>query len=87
MTFEVVMAQFQCMDASLDTLITELYQVNTHVGCIARWQACLGGFVESPSPSLEASEDEDNDGDFGSDVDANTNEDASSSGDDEMTAS
>ena len=31
-----VMVQLQRMDARLDTLSTELYQVNVHVGCIAR---------------------------------------------------
>ena len=31
-----VMAQLQHMDAHLDTLSTELYQVNVHVACIAR---------------------------------------------------
>ena len=60
------------MDAHLDTLSTELYQVNTCVGRIARWQAHLGGFVESPSPPPEASKDneasEDND-DFDNDDD------------------
>ena len=40
--------------------------------------ARLGGFVASPSPSLEASEDE---------ADYDEDEDASSFGDDEMTAS
>ena len=30
------MAQLQRMDARLDTLSTELYQVNVHVGRIAR---------------------------------------------------
>ena len=30
-----VMAQLQRMDTRLDTLSTELYQVNVHVGCIA----------------------------------------------------
>ena len=30
-----IMAQLQCMDARLDTLSTELYQVNVHVGRIA----------------------------------------------------
>ena len=34
--------------------------MNTCVGRIARWQAHLGGFVESPSPPPEASEDDDN---------------------------
>ena len=76
-TLEAVMAQLQCMDARLDTLTTELYQVNTHVGRIAWRQAHLGGFVASPSPSLKASEDEDVD---------DEDEDASSFGDDETTS-
>ena len=59
-TFDAVIAQFQCMDAHLDTLTIEMCQVNTCVGRIARWQAHLGGFVESPSPPPEASEDDDN---------------------------
>ena len=83
-TLEVVMAQLQHMDACLDTFTSELYQVNTHVGHIARWQARLGGFVASPFPSLEASEDEDDDDGFGDDDD---DEDASSSSDEEMTTS
>ena len=58
-TFDVIMAQLQCMDAHLDALTTMMYQVNTRVGCIARQLACLGGFVESPSPPPEASEDDD----------------------------
>ena len=32
-----VIAQLQRMDACLDTLSTELYQVNVRVGRIARW--------------------------------------------------
>ena len=35
MTLGDVMAQLQRMDARLDTLSTELYQVNVYVGCIA----------------------------------------------------
>ena len=31
-----ILAQLQCMDARLDTLFTELYQVNIRVGCIAQ---------------------------------------------------
>ena len=31
-----IMVQLQRMDASLDTLSTELYQVNVHVGHIAQ---------------------------------------------------
>ena len=41
------------MDARLYTLNDELCQVNTYVGCIARQQAHLGGFVESLTPSPE----------------------------------
>ena len=80
------MAQFQRMDARLDTLIDELFQVNTHVGRIAKWQACLGGFMESLSPppevfeDNEASEDDDSDDD-----DDDKDGDASSSSVDEMS--
>ena len=81
------MAQLQRMDVHLDTLFAELYQVNTCVGRITRWQACLGGFVESPSPSPKASEDEDDDGDSNNDANATTDEDDSSSSDNEMIAS
>ena len=65
---------------TLDTLSDELCQVNSHVGSIARWQARLGGFIESPTPSLETSKDEDDDG--GDDEDDGAN----SSSDDEMIA-
>ena len=78
------MAQLQRMDAHLETLSDELCQVNTCVGHIARWQAHLGGFVESPSPSLEASEDEDDDGDSDDDND-DEDEDTSQPTDDEIT--
>ena len=71
-TLDAIMAQLQRMDARLDTLFTELYQVNTRVGCIARRQARLGGFVKSPSPSPEAPEasKDDDDDDDGEDGDA-----------------
>ena len=36
-TLEAVIAQLQSMDARLDTLSDELFQVNTRVGHIARW--------------------------------------------------
>ena len=68
------------MDACHDTLSDELCQVNTRVGCITQWHACLDSFVESPSPSPVAFEDEDDDGDN------DENEDASSPSDDEITA-
>ena len=81
------MAQMQCIDALLDTLSDELYQVNSRVNRITRWQARLGGFVESPSPSLEATEDKVDDGDFDDNDDVDDkDEDASSPSDDERTA-
>ena len=54
-SLDVIMAQLQRMDAHLNTLSTELYQVNTRVGRIARRQAHLGGFMESSSPPPKAS--------------------------------
>ena len=69
------------MDAHLDTLTTEMYQVNTHVGRIARRQACLGVFVESPSLPPEASKEDDDSDDNDDDEDG----DVSSSNADEMS--
>ena len=83
-TLDAIMAQFQCMDASLDTLSTELYQVNTRISCIARRQARLSGFVESPSPPLEAPEASEDDGDSDDDDDGEDG-DARSSSSDEMS--
>ena len=60
------MAQLQRMDACLDTLSTELYQVNVRVGRIAWRQAPMGGFAPKatpspPSPVVSISEDDDDD--------------------------
>ena len=65
------MTQLQHMDARLDTLYTKLYQVNVHVGRIARWQAIMGGFPPKASlpPPLVASNSEDKDDDDGDDDD------------------
>ena len=76
------MAQLQHMDARLDTLSTELYQVNVCVGRIARRQATMGGFVPEPTPSPpypvasdSDAEDDDDDDDDDDDGDASsTNE-------------
>ena len=65
------MAQLQRMDAHLDTLSTELYQVNVCVGRIARWQATMGSFAPEPTPppprpvasDFDAEDDDDDDGD------------------------
>ena len=58
------MAQLQRMDACLDILSTELYQVNVRVGYIARWQAIMSRFAleaSPPPPLLVASNSEDDD--------------------------
>ena len=74
------------MDARLDTLSDELCQVNTRVGRIARRQAHLGGFVESPSPPSEAfKDDKASEDDNDSDDDDEDDGDASSSNADEMS--
>ena len=80
-TLDVIIVQLQRMDACLDTLTTELYQVNTRVGHITRRQAHLGGFVESPSSSPKASKDNDD-----SDDDDDKDGDATSSSVDEISA-
>ena len=79
-----VMAQLQHMDARLDALSMELYQVNVRVGRIARQQATMGGFAPelTPSPPYPVASDfdaEDDDDDDGDDNDASDDdEDASS---------
>ncbi|KAL0009937.1 hypothetical protein SO802_005045 [Lithocarpus litseifolius] len=45
-----IMTQLQHMDARLDTLSTELYQVNVRVGRIAWRQAVMAGFTPEASP-------------------------------------
>ena len=61
------------MDACLDTLSIELYQVNVRVGRIARRQATMGDFAleatPSPPPPM-AYDSEDEDVDNGDDDDA-----------------
>ena len=69
------MAQLQRMNARLDTLSTELYQVNIRVDRIARRQATIGGFAPEPTPSpphpvVSDSDAEDDDDDDGDDDDA-----------------
>ena len=82
------MAQLQRMDARLDTLSTELYQVNVHVGRIAQQQVTMSGFAPEPTPLPPhpvASDSDAKDDDDGDDDDASDNdEDASST--DEMSA-
>ena len=83
------MAQLQRMDARLDTLSMELYQVNVHVGRIARRQATMGGFAPEPTPSpphpvASDSNAEDDDDDDGDDDDA-SDDDGDASSTDEMS--
>ena len=71
------MAQLQRMDACLDTLFTELYQVNVRVGRIARQQASMGRFALEPTrspppPVASNSEDEDDGDDDDADGDASS---------------
>ena len=82
------MAQLQRMDARLDTLSTELYQVNVRVGCIAQRQAIMGGFAPEPTPSPPlpvASDSKDEDDDDGDDDDASDDSDGHASSTDEMS--
>ena len=82
------MAQLQRMDAHLDTLYKELYQVNIRVGRIARRQASMGGFPPEATPSPPspvASDSEDEDDDDGDDDDASDNANGDASSTDEMS--
>ena len=82
------MAQLQRMDARLDTLSTELYQVYVCVACIAKQQAIMGGFASDaspPPPPLVASDFEDGDDDDSDDDDALDDDDGDASFIDEMS--
>ena len=82
------MTQFQRMNARLDTLSTELYQVNVRVGRIARQQAIMGGFAPEASfpPPPVAFDFEDEDDDDGDDDDASDDDDdGDASSTDEMS--
>ena len=82
-SLEDIMAQLQHMNAHLDTLSTELYQVNVRVGRIARRQASIGGFAPEATPSpphpVASDSDVEDDDDDGDDDDASDDDgDASS---------
>ena len=82
------MAQLQRIDAHLDTLSTELHQVNVCVSHIARRQATIGGFASEaspPPPPPVASESEDDDDDDGDDDDTSNDDDGDASSIDEMS--
>ena len=79
------MAQFQHIDARLDSLSIELYQVNVRVSCIALWQVIMADFASkaSPPPPLVASNSEAEDDDDDASDDDDDDGDASST--DEMS--
>ena len=83
------MTQFQRMDACLDTLSTELYQVNGCASHIARRQAVMGGFAleasPPPPPMTFEAEDGDDDSDDDDTSEDDDNGDASSSDINEMS--
>ena len=82
------MAQLQRMDTRLDTLSIELYQVNVHVGRIARRQATMGGFALNATPSPPSpvtSDSEDKDDDDGDDDDASDDDDGDANSTNEMS--
>ena len=83
-----VMEQLQHMVARLDTLSTELYQVNIRVSCIARRQAIIGRFApetSAPPPPPMAFDSEDKDDDDGDDDDASDDDDGDASSTDKMS--
>ena len=76
------------MDTHLDTLSTELYQVNVRVGRIVRRQVTMGGFAPKATPSPPppvASDSKDGDDDDGGDDDALDDDDGDASSTDEMS--
>ena len=76
------------MDAYLDTLFTELYQVNVRVGRIAWRQAIMAGFTPEASlpPPLVTFDSKDEDDDDGDDDDASDDDDdGDASSTDEMS--
>ena len=82
------MAQLQCMDAHLDLLSTELYQVNVCASHIARRQVTIGGFAPKATPSPPppvAFDFKDEDDDDGDDDDASEDDDGDASSTDEMS--
>ena len=76
------------MDTHLDTLSTELYQVNVRVGRIARRQVTMGRFALEATPSAPppiASNSEEEDDDDGDDDNASDDDDGDASSTNEMS--
>ena len=83
------MAQLQRMDARLNTLSTELYQVNVRVDRIARRQVTMGGFAPEPTPSpphpMASDSDAEDDDDDDDDDDGDDDDASDDDGDDSST--
>ena len=82
------MALLQHMDARLDTLFTELYQVNVCVNRIAQRQATMGGYAPEaspPPPFLVAFDSEDENDDDGDDDVSDDDDDGDASSIDKMS--
>ena len=77
------------MDAHLDTLFMELYQVNVRVGRIARRQATVGSFAPEPTPSpphpVASDSNAEDDGDDDGDDDDASDDDGDASSTNEMS--
>ena len=76
------------MDTRLNTLSTELYQVNVRVSRIARRKATIGGFAPGATPSPPphvAFDSEDEANDDSDDNDASDDDDGDASSTDEMS--
>ena len=77
------------MDACLDTLSMELYQVNVRVGSIARRQVTMDGFALEPTPSpphpVASDSNAEDDGDDDGDGDDASDDDGDASSTDEMS--
>ena len=75
------------MDARLDTLSDELYQVNTCVDRIARRQAEMGGYTMPSTPAAPTNESDadDADDDVATTSDDEDDDNASSPSDDKMS--
>ena len=77
------------MDARLDTLSTEMYQMNVRVGRITRRQATMGRFAPEATlspPSVDSDSDDDDGDDDDDDDDASeVDDDGDASSTDKMS--
>ena len=79
------MAQLQHMDACLDTLSTEMYQMNVRVGRIARRQTTIDRFALEATPLPPSIISDSDDGDDDDDDASEDDDDGDASSTDEMS--